>query len=292
LDYESIFKQSVIDGFADGYLRGETPIPCIQCNQKVKFKDLLKASKDLNAEALITGHYVQRVKGPNGAELHRSNDKSKDQSYFLFATRQDELDYLRFPLGHMDKAETRRHGQRFDLNVADKPDSQDICFVPNGSYAQVVQKLRPGAIEPGPIVHVDGTILGQHKGIIHYTIGQRRGLALGDHNSGDPLYVIRLDPKKHRVIVGPKEALAQKEFAVHDINWLSEKMNDPISCQVKVRSTHNPIEASVHVDFQTLSGKVTLTENTYGIAPGQACVFYDGDRVLGGGWITREEICD
>ena len=283
LDYESVFKQQVIDDFADSYLRGETPIPCIQCNQQVKFKDLLTTAKDLGGQCLVTGHYVQRLATHGKAELHQAVDPTKDQSYFLFATKQSELDYLRFPLGGLTKAETRQHAQRFGLSVADKPDSQDICFVPNGDYASVVQKLRPGAAEPGQIVHVDGTVLGRHPGIIHYTIGQRKGLGIG--GSEEPLYVVHLNEKTKEVIVGPKAHLAQQEIKVQRVNWLGEDDSKPLSCTVKIRSSQTPLKAQVHVSGSNAT--IILEEPEYGISPGQACVFYDGSRVLGGGWIIN-----
>lgn len=283
LDYESRFSQAVIDDFADSYMRGETPIPCIKCNSQVKFKDLLTTAKDLGAQALVTGHYVQRFMGAEKAELHRAIDPSRDQSYFLFATTQGQLEFLRFPLGGMPKIETRDHALRFGLKVADKPDSQDICFVPNGSYVSVLEKLRPGALEEGEIVHIDGTVLGQHKGIINYTVGQRKGLGIG---GGEPLYVIRLDPLKHQVIVGPYEALACSEIRLKDVNWLGEIPRAPVSCEVKVRSTRPPVPAEVTL-YETGSAHVTFLTPEYGVAAGQACVFYQDSRVLGGGWITR-----
>ena len=219
LDYETNFRQGVIDDFADSYLRGETPIPCVRCNQTVKFRDLLQTAHDLGAEAMATGHYVQRVEnGAGRAELHRGADKDKDQSYFLFATTQAQLDFLRFPLGGMDKSETRALAEKYGLAVADKPDSQDICFVPEGGYAKVIERLRPDASEPGEIVHIDGSVLGEHKGIIHYTVGQRRGLHLDSY--GEALYVVKLDAAKKRVIVGPKEALGRQSFTISDVNWL------------------------------------------------------------------------
>lgn len=286
LDYESIFKQQVIDDFADSYLRGETPIPCVQCNQQVKFKDLLKTARDLGGHCLVTGHYVQRLVGANGkAELHQAIDPSKDQSYFLFATQQHELDYLRFPLGGLTKAETRQHAERLGLSVADKPDSQDICFVPNGNYAEVVQKLRPGASEPGQIVHVNGTVLGRHPGIIHYTIGQRKGLGIG--GSEEPLYVVRLNEKTKEVVVGNKEDLAQTQFKVSRLNWLGDTATKEITCTVKIRSAQLPMKATLHLE-ETFLGTILLDQPEYGISPGQACVFYEGTQVLGGGWITRQ----
>lgn len=286
LDYESVFKQQVIDDFADSYLRGETPIPCVQCNQQVKFKDLLTTAKDLGGHCLVTGHYVQRLHASGKAELHQAVDPTKDQSYFLFATKQAELDYLRFPLGGLTKTETRQHAQRFGLSVADKPDSQDICFVPNGNYAEVVKKLRPGAAEPGNIIHVDGTVLGRHPGIIHYTIGQRKGLGIG--GAGDPLYVVRLNEKTKEVVVGPKAHLAQQEVNVQKVNWLGEDHPDALPCTVKIRSSQTPLKATVK--RQGTQATVILEEPEYGISPGQACVFYKGPRVLGGGWITSSPL--
>jgi len=284
LDYESRFNQAVIEDFADSYLRGETPIPCVRCNQQVKFKDLLTTAQDLGAKALVTGHYVQRMVGEGGVELHRAIDSTRDQSYFLFATTQPQLDFLRFPLGGMAKAETRQHALRFALEVAEKPDSQDICFVPNGSYARVLEKLRPGSLEEGDIVHTDGRILGRHKGIINYTVGQRKGLGIG---GGDPLYVIRLNPEAHQVVVGPYEALARTEILLKEVNWLGSKVNGPISCEVKVRSTRPPVAATVYLEEQGCT-RVVFTKPEYGIAAGQACVLYNNNRVLGGGWILRD----
>lgn len=284
LDYESVFKQQVIDDFADSYLRGETPIPCVQCNQQVKFKDLLQTARELGGRCLVTGHYVQRLVNSSGkAELHQAVDASKDQSYFLFSTKQQELDYLRFPLGGLTKKETRDHATRFQLSVADKPDSQDICFVPNGNYAEVVQKLRPGASEPGQIIHVDGTVLGRHPGIIHYTIGQRKGLGIG--GSEEPLYVVNLNEKTKEVVVGPKASLAQKEFKINRLNWLGDTTEQDIVCTVKIRSTQSPLNATVHRDDTQAS--IALDQPEYGISPGQAAVFYEGARVLGGGWIHK-----
>ncbi len=285
LDYESRFSQSVIEDFADSYLKGETPIPCIRCNQQVKFKDLLTTAADLGAQALVTGHYVQRVMGKKKAELHRAVDPTRDQSYFLFATTQHQLDFLRFPLGGLPKTETRKHATRFGLEVAEKPDSQDICFVPNGSYVSVLEKLRPGSLEEGDILHLDGRVLGHHKGIINYTIGQRKGLGIG---GGDPLYVIRLNPKEHQVIVGPYEALARTEISVKEVNWLGDPVQTPIRCDVKVRSTRPPVPAEVYLEEEN-KARVVFLEPEYGVAAGQACVFYQGNHVLGGGWILREE---
>ncbi len=285
LDYESRFRQAVMEDFADTYLAGETPIPCVRCNQRVKFRDLLDTARDLGADALATGHYARREAGPAGPLLLRAADPAKDQSYFLFATTRAQLDLLRFPLGGMSKDETRALAERFALPVADKPDSQDICFVPNGSYAAVVEKLRPGAAEPGEIVHVDGRVLGRHAGIIHYTVGQRRGLGLG---GGDMLYVVRLDPAARRVVVGPREALAIPELAVRELNWLGDApLNGAgIAAEVKIRSAAPPAAATIHAAGEGRA-RVVFDRPQEGVAPGQACVIYSGDRVLGGGWIER-----
>lgn len=281
LNYESKFKESVMEDFADTYLAGATPIPCVRCNQSVKFKDLLATARDLGADCMATGHYVQRIVNAAGqAELHRGIDPDKDQSYFLFATTQEQLDFLRFPLGGMRKEETRALAEKFGLAVADKPDSQDICFVPTGGYASVVEKIRPGSAQPGEIVHVDGRVLGAHSGIIHYTIGQRKGLGGG---SGEPLYVVKLDAPNKRVIVGPREALAQQEVPVKEMNWLGDSL--PEDMVVKMRSAQKPQAARI-VSREGDRALVRLNAPYEGIAPGQACVLYDGDRVLGGGWIA------
>ncbi len=290
LDYENQFRDSVIEEFADQYLAGATPIPCIRCNEKVKFRDLLKTAQELEADCLATGHYIQRAEGPGGPELHRAADPNRDQSYFLFSTTRDQLDYLRFPLGHLvSKDETRALAAEFGLPVADKPDSQDICFVPSGGYAAVIEKLRPGAAEPGEIVHLDGKVLGEHKGIIHYTIGQRRGIGIG---GGEPLYVVRLDPETRRVIVGPRQSLATRTVPISGINWIGDGVfadtdGDGHDVLVKVRSTRPPVPARVRPEGDGAVVELALPEE--GVAPGQACVFYapDGPRVLGGGWITR-----
>ena len=284
LDYEQRFKAEVIDSFAASYVRGETPIPCVECNRTVKFRDLVATARDLGAAALATGHYVRRAAGPAGAELHRAADPARDQSYFLFATTRPQLDFLRFPLGGMPKDQTRATAQRFGLKVADKPDSQDICFVPSGSYANVVEKLRPGAAEPGEIVHVDGTVLGRHDGTIHFTIGQRKGLGVG---TGEPLYVIRLEPQTRRVVVGPREALARGRVSLRDVNWLGDTPPAPAgeAVTVKLRSTSRLLPASLRMAGDGRA-EVRLDSPEYGVAPGQACVFYRGERVLGGGWIT------
>lgn len=284
LDYENVFRQGVIEDFVDSYLQGETPVPCIRCNQRVKFKDLLTTARDLGAKALITGHYVRRLVGKKAAELHQAIDPTRDQSYFLFATTQEQLDYLRFPLGGMPKSETREHARRLGLSVADKPDSQDICFVPSGGYASVVEKYRPGALDPGDIVHIDGRVLGQHSGVINYTIGQRRGLGI---SNADPLFVVHLDPQTRRVIVGPHEALAKPSIWVRDVNWLlgGAFFKEGLRASVKIRSTQDPIPATIYQRGPHLA-EVEFETPEFGVANGQACVFFEGTQVLGGGWIT------
>ena len=290
LDYESIFKQSVIEDFADTYLRGDTPLPCVRCNQKVKFRDLLKAARDLNAQALVTGHYVQRIVTPHGPELHAGEDERRDQSYFLFATTPEQLAYLRFPLGDLSKDETRAQALRFGLEVADKPDSQDICFVPNGNYADVVSRLRPGALDAGEICTLDGRVLGTHQGIINFTIGQRRGLNLSNLRDGEgPYYVVRIDPKTRRVYVGPHEALAETGIYLQDVNWIQEPPKIPMDCTVKIRSTRPAVPARVK-PLENNQAVVALTHPEYGVSGGQACVFYQGNKILGGGWICRTDI--
>ena len=289
LNYESNFKTSVIEEFADSYMRGETPVPCIQCNQTVKFKDLLGVARDLGADCMATGHYIQRVINPETgkAEMQRAVDYTKDQSYFLFATTQEQLDFLRFPLGGWSKDVTRDHAQRLGLITAAKPDSQDICFVPNGDYTKIVKGLRPEAGTPGTIVHLDGRILGQHDGIIGYTIGQRKGLGIGGGHSEEnaPLYVIRLDPENARVIVGPKEALACDIIHLKNCSWLDADTTDVL---LKFRSMMQLVACRIqrHAD-----GTATLRLDTpqYGIAPGQAAVCYTDSRMIGGGWITATE---
>ncbi len=290
LDYESRFSDAVMQDFADSYLAGETPIPCVRCNQRVKFRDLLAQSRELGAEALATGHYVRRVAGARGAELHRGADPRRDQSYFLFATTAAQLDYLRFPLGDLPKTETRAIAAEFELAVADKPDSQDICFVPTGGYAKVVERLRPGASEPGELVHLDGRVLGRHEGLINFTVGQRKGLGLGDLNEdGQPLYVVRLDPQTRRVFVGPKTALARSSVSLREVNWLggADEPTENVEVDVKLRSMTEPRPAMVSL-LRGGHARIDLLEPQFGIAPGQACVFYQGSRVLGGGWIQRE----
>jgi tRNA-specific 2-thiouridylase len=290
LDYENTFKEAVIDDFADSYLAGATPVPCIRCNERVKFKDLLQTARELDADCMATGHYIQRKMGDDGAELHQAADANRDQSYFLFSTTAEQLNYLRFPLGHLhSKAETRELAQRFGLTVADKPDSQDICFVPNGNYAAVIEKLRPGAAEPGDIVDVNGTVLAQHRGVIHYTIGQRRGLGIGGLTN--PLYVVKLDVDARHVVVGPKEMLATRRVPIREINWLGGGdflAGGTRTIAVKVRSTKPPVDAVLHPISDT-EAEVELLVAEEGVSPGQACVFYDPEssRVLGGGWIWR-----
>ena len=290
LDYENIFRDAVIDEFAESYLGGATPVPCIRCNERVKFKDLLETAKDLDADCMATGHYIQRMVGDQGAELHSAADANRDQSYFLFSTTPEQLDYLRFPLGHLkSKAETRELAAKYGLSVADKPDSQDICFVPDGNYASVIEKLRPGAAEPGEIVHADGRVLGEHRGVIHYTIGQRRGLGIGGLT--EPLYVVKLDVDNKQVIVGPKEMLATRKVPVREINWLGDApftSREEWHLSVKVRSTRPPREAIVRPISET-EAEVELVVAEEGVSPGQACVFYDPDssRIFGGGWIWR-----
>jgi tRNA-uridine 2-sulfurtransferase len=289
LNYENVFSQNVIDDFADSYLRGETPIPCVRCNQRVKFRDMLATAKDLGAEALATGHYVRRIIGNNGPELHRAVDATRDQSYFLFTTTREQLDFLRFPLGDLSKIETRALAERFNLPVASKPDSQDICFVPNGDYASVVSKLRPGAIDAGDIIDLNGNVLGTHEGIIHFTVGQRRGLNLSmrDGENNEPLYVIRVNATTHQVIVGPKSALAQSEVTLREINWLGEPVGpEGLNVSVKLRSAQIPLSGRFFMNSgDNTGGSLTLTEPTLGVAPGQAGVVYQAERVLGGGWI-------
>ena len=290
LDYENIFKDAVIDEFADAYLAGATPVPCIRCNERVKFRDLMATARDLDADCMATGHYIQRMMGQRGAELHRAADAARDQSYFLFSTTPAQLDFLRFPLGHLQsKAETRALAARFGLTVADKPDSQDICFVPDGNYAAVIEKLRPGAADPGEIVDLSGAVLGTHRGVIHYTVGQRKGLGIGGLE--DPLYVVRLEPATRRVIVGPKAALSTRVVPLREINWLGD---EPLTLRsewqviAKVRSTRPPREAVIRPVSAT-EAEVELLAPEEGVSPGQACVFYapEGSRVLGGGWIWQ-----
>jgi tRNA-specific 2-thiouridylase len=290
LDYENVFKDAVIDEFADSYLAGATPVPCIRCNERVKFKDLLETAKDLEADCMATGHYIQRKMGDNGAELHAAADGSRDQSYFLFSTTPEQLDYLRFPLGHLpSKDDTRALAAKYGLGVAMKPDSQDICFVPNGDYASVIRKLRPEAADPGNIVDLEGNVLAQHEGVINYTIGQRRGLGIG--GLADPLFVVKLDADRKEVVVGPKSMLATRKIPVREINWLGDaalmsQSEWPIA--VRVRSTRPPRDAILRPLTPT-TAEVELLTPEEGVSPGQACVFYDPDstRIFGGGWIHK-----
>jgi tRNA-specific 2-thiouridylase len=276
-DHESSFRQSVIDQFADEYLKGRTPIPCVRCNMGVKFTDLFRLAKDLGADCLATGHYVRRALGVQGAELHRAADPARDQSYFLFATTNEQLDYLRFPLGGMPKPEVRAIAQELGLIVAMKPDSQDICFVPNGDYASVVRKVRPEAGIDGPILDMAGRELGRHKGLIHYTVGQRRGLEIG--GLAEPLYVVRLEPEQQAVIVGPREALAVTRARIGEPSWLTTVEGRAV--MAKVRSLAKPAPARMQGEW------LVFDEPAYGVSPGQAAVLYEGDRVLGGGWIEE-----
>jgi tRNA-specific 2-thiouridylase len=276
-DYETRFRDSVIERFADEYARGRTPIPCVSCNQSVKFTDLLALARDLGADCLATGHYVRRIAGPRGAELHRAADPARDQSYFLFATTREQLDYLRFPLGGLPKPAVREVARELGLIVADKPDSQDICFVPNGDYASIVKKVRPEAAQPGDIVDQDGRVLGGHRGLIHFTVGQRRGLEIGGR--AEPLYVVRLEPEARRVVVGPRAALAVRGARLSGLNWLGEGQREGLSA--KVRSMARPAAASFDGE------RLRFEAPEYGVAPGQAAVIYEGSRVLGGGWIEE-----
>lgn len=276
-DHESQFRNSVIDHFADEYLRGRTPIPCVRCNMGVKFTDLFRLAKELGADCLATGHYVRRVEGADGPELHRALDPARDQSYFLFATTSEQLDYLRFPLGAMPKPQVREIAQQLGLVVANKPDSQDICFVPEGDYASVVRKIRPEADSDGPILDLHGQELGRHRGLIHYTVGQRRGLEIG--GLAEPLYVVRLDPERQAVIVGPKRALAVSAARLVEPNWLGKVQGRKV--MAKVRSLAKPVPATLEGEW------LRFEAEEYGVAPGQAAVLYDGDRVLGGGWIEE-----
>ena len=290
LDFESRFKEAVIDSFVESYLGGETPIPCVTCNQTVKFADLLARSQDLDAAVLATGHYVEsraRGDGSSARDMFTPADLSRDQSYFLFATTQAQLDYLRFPLGTLTKAETRAIAAELGLAVADKPDSQDICFVPDGDYAALIRKLRPEGVEPGEIVDLEGRVLGQHDGIVHYTIGQRRGLGIA---GAEPLYVVKIEAKARRVIVGPREALRQEDIRVTDLNWLGAPLNaEPLPVFAKIRSARPPVPADIRQDAE--GPIVTIRGGEYGVSPGQACVLYAGEGpgqlVLGGGFIAR-----
>ncbi len=290
LNYEERFRTSVIDHFADSYIAGETPVPCVDCNQKIKFRDLLTTARELGARVLVTGHYVTSRPGPKGWELYRAADASRDQSYFLFGTTREQLEFLRFPLGNLQKTETRALAAKFGLGVADKSDSQDICFVPTGRYTQVIERLRPGACEGGDIVHVDGRVLGRHDGIIHYTIGQRRGIGVA---AREALYVVHLDAGKREVVVGPRESLNAHWIRLRDVNWLGDLDFDAfpetgLTLQAKIRSTQAPRPATLY--RRNGQAVLFLHDGETGVSPGQACVFYDQNpemnRVLGGGWIV------
>jgi tRNA-specific 2-thiouridylase len=284
LDYESRFRKKVIEDFAESYARGETPIPCVRCNERVKFADLLDTARELGAQALATGHYVRRVEGANGAELHVAADATRDQSYFLFATSVAQLDYLRFPLGDMEKREVRAIAAELGLVTAAKPDSQDICFVPVGRYTSVVNRIRPGASRPGDIVDKAGTVLGRHDGITHFTVGQRKGLNLS--GNAEPLFVLKLDPVNARVVVGPRAMLSSSTMMLREVNWLGAH-DAPFKARVKVRSMRPPVMAVV-TPLAGGAARVDLAAPEDAIAPGQACVFYSAQdsRVLGGGWIA------
>ena len=293
LDYESRFREAVVEEFADAYLRGETPIPCVRCNQTVKFRDLLDVAKDLGAAAMATGHYVRRVEGPRGPELHRAADPARDQSYFLFATTRDQLAYLRFPLGDLPKCEVRDAAADLDLSVATKPDSQDICFVPEGKYSTVIDRLRPDSVGAGEIVHMDGRVLGTHGGVSRYTVGQRRGLVIA---VGEPLFVVGLDALNKRVIVGPREALMTRALTMKETNWLGDHATIEDACAeglpvlARVRSTRDPSPARLFM--RDGAAGLVFDRPEEGVAPGQACVLYDAanpSRVLGGGFITATE---
>lgn len=292
LNYEDNFRDSVMDDFADSYMRGETPIPCVRCNQTVKFRDLLKVAKDLDADCMATGHYIQRIvnKETGKAELCRAVDDTKDQSYFLFATTQEQLDFLRFPLGGWTKDVTREHAERLGLLVCNKPDSQDICFVPNGDYASVVKKIRPDAEKAGNIVHLDGRVMGEHNGVIHYTIGQRKGLGIGGGHNDDnsPFYVVKVDPHKNEVVVGPKEALARDIVTIQDCNWLVDIPPEGLDIMVKLRSVSKAAPARLFA-VENGDAQIHLDAPQYGIAPGQAAACYIDARVIGGGWIISSE---
>jgi len=287
LDYENRFQDSVMEEFADSYLRGETPVPCVRCNQTVKFRDLLETAKDLGAVAMATGHYIRREGGADNARLYRGANSIKDQSYFLFATTQEQADFLRFPLGGLTKDETRALAEKYNLDVAAKPESQDICFVPNGNYASVIERIRPGARRDGDIVDLAGTVMGRHNGIINYTIGQRRGLGIA---TGAPLYVVRLDPVANKVVVGPPEALLVSKLTLREVNWIGDAPlgEAGLDVMVKVRSTQEPLKATVYGAANDWA-EVHLAASEAGVSPGQACVMYDGDRLLGGGWIVSTE---
>jgi len=286
LFYQKKFKSEVIDSFIDSYSSGETPIPCVQCNQTVKFRDLFKYAKDMKADALVTGHYVTRIQSNGHADMYRAKDQNRDQSYFLFSTSQEQLDYLRFPLGEIDKSETRALAKKLNLNVAEKPDSQDICFVPNGDYSSVIKKFRPESFQTGKILNISGDQIGEHEGIINYTIGQRKGIKIAYDK---PLYVININANDNTIIVGPKEFLEIKKIELRELNLLGKKKDFEDLINIKVRSTGRLLKAKILISDK--SANVEILDSETGISPGQACVFYSkndfGDKVLGGGWIKR-----
>jgi tRNA-specific 2-thiouridylase len=286
LFYQKKFKEEVIDFFIDSYVAGETPIPCIQCNQTVKFRDLFKYAKELNADALITGHYVTRLQNNGKASMYRAKDFNRDQSYFLFSTTQEQLNYLRFPLGEIEKEETRKIANKLNLNVADKPDSQDICFVPNGDYSSVIKNFRPESFKAGDILDLSGNKLGEHEGIINYTIGQRKGIKI---SSIDPLYVVNINADNNQIVVGSKESLIIQQIELRDLNILGSEKEFSEHISIKVRSTGKLLKAKINI--KNKSASVNIIDGEAGIAPGQACVFYSkddvGDKLLGGGWIYK-----
>ncbi len=285
LNYENLFREKVIEDFADSYIRGETPLPCVRCNQSVKFKDLLRLAQELGGDVLATGHYVQKIVKNNNSELHKAVDHGKDQSYFLFATTKDQLDFLEFPLGNYTKEETRKLALNYGLEVADKRDSQDICFVPNGNYREVIEKIRPNSNKPGKFCHIDGFEMGEHKGIMNYTIGQRRGLGIAH---GEPIYVIKIDPETSTVYIGPESALFKTKFTLKEVNWLAHDITtNHLEITAKVRSTTAGVKAKIDI-IKNNKIEVTMLGLEKAITPGQACVLYDDTRVLGGGWITRD----
>ena len=286
LYYQKKFKSEVIDNFIDSYTAGETPIPCVQCNQTVKFRDLFKYSKDLNADALVTGHYIRRVQNNGKSSMYRARDLTRDQSYFLFSTSQEQLDFLRFPLGDIEKTETRNIAKKLNLNVAEKPDSQDICFVPNGDYSSVIKKFRPESFNHGDILDTRGQIIGQHDGIINYTVGQRRGIKIA---TKEPLYVIQINNNNNTIVVGSKNFLKINKIILRELNILGNSKDFKNEILIKLRSTGKLLKANVKID--TSSAEVNIIDGESGISPGQACVFYlkddTGDKVLGGGWIDK-----
>ena len=298
LDYESRFHDQVMQDFADSYLRGETPIPCVRCNQTVKFTDLLATARDLGADCLATGHYAQRLETDCGVSLVRGADKAKDQSYFLFATTAEQLAFLRFPLGSMSKEETRSLARHYELVVSEKPDSQDICFVPNGRYGDVVRRLRPGVVDAGDIRHLDGTVLGRHNGVIDFTIGQRRGLGIGGRKDADesegPLYVVSINPDSNTVFVGPREALACREVHLHGVNWINGRPEDGAIVLARLRNTAPATRARIYCEHpQAESAMIILDEPQFGIATGQVAALYNGQDaniLLGGGWISKARL--